>query len=623
MKNIKKILGVFVIVMALLLCVPNSVKAAEMSDEFKSYLNKDGKLVVNSIRVDSGIEFVFEYLFSMDENGEYLDNGICYDVAEDMNSVDFTIHCWEEDKKETHNVEIVYTYDEEVKKQVAGYLNKIPEDLEYFEVRDLEVVNYWVNGGNIIDYSSQLKSLFDYKNFKMDFRAGGGDRFSEEAIGNAQFMYDGTVYGIREHTGISAKHIIYIDESVGNTKEEVVAAVQKRIDDYLGKDKVSISYEGTGIYDLFVDEYTSSIEYFQKQYDDLSNEMQRIEESEERYCRTDEQDDTLCQYYQSQRGSVQLQLWDAERELNANKMYKESFIECWNTTDGGYDFLKDAYNDWYFIAEIDFGDYVAMYEFIVIRDSSKMIKPSIKTTDVSTNVEISTNAALPLDTTIQAKELTSGDEYERIVSLLNLTDNLTFDLKLYSGSIEKYITKLDDGTFEVKIPVPDNFKDKDLMVYYVDENGGKEPYTVELDDDKKYAIFNTTHFSVYTLGYEETAPTSVKVTFDANGGKFGKENVYVINDWKAELYDSLTKPTRKGYTFKGYYTEKTGGTKFEMILNEAGIDNNAVFYAQWEKDITNPQTFDDIGNNILMGTISLIGLIGTTVYLIKKKQIKS
>ena len=35
--------------------------------------------------------------------------------------------------------------------------------------------------------------------------------------------------------------------------------------------------------------------------------------------------------------------------------------------------------------------------------------------DSVTNVEINTSATLPLDTTIQANELTSGTEYERIL----------------------------------------------------------------------------------------------------------------------------------------------------------------------------------------------------------------
>ena len=57
-----------------------------------------------------------------------------------------------------------------------------------------------------------------------------------------------------------------------------------------------------------------------------------------------------------------------------------------------------------------------------------------------------------------------------------------------------------------------------------------------------------------------------------------------------------------------------------MILNEADIDNNFVFYAQWEKDVKNPETFDGIGSSIVISIISLLGIISTILYL-KKKEI--
>jgi len=496
MKNKIKFLGVLVISLFLM---PINTLAEEMSDEFRSYLNEDGKLVVNSVRVESGIEFVFEYLFSMDENGEYLDNGICYDIAENMNSVDFTIHCWEDDKKETHNVEIVYNYDETIKSQIDGYMNRIPEDLEYFEVRDLEVVNYWLNGGNIIDYSSQLKEMFDYKNFKMDFRAGGGDRFVEDAMGNAQFMYNRTLYGIREHTGISAKHIIYIDESVGNTKEAVVAAVQKRIDDYLGEGKVIIEYGGEGIYNSYIDAFDANIESYQAEHDRLKVIYDQALLDEEKWCRSADYDLDKCNEAQEKSADA---FWDyngAKSDLEYEQMYKDSFIASWNDPNSDMAFLKDALNDWYFAAVIDFGDYTSMYEFIVMKDTSKMINPSIKTSDLSTNVEISTNANLPLDTKIEATKLTSGEEYEKIVKVLKNSNIEAFDLNLYSDSIEDYIRKLEDGTFEVKIPISEKFKgkEKDLVVYYVSNDGKIEPFTVEPKDG--YAVFTTNHFSTYTL----------------------------------------------------------------------------------------------------------------------------
>ncbi len=61
----------------------------------------------------------------------------------------------------------------------------------------------------------------------------------------------------------------------------------------------------------------------------------------------------------------------------------------------------------------------------------------------------------------------------------------------------KYITELDNGEFEVNIPIPEKFEGKDLNVYYVDAQGVVTTHVVTPKDG--YASFITTHFSVYTL----------------------------------------------------------------------------------------------------------------------------
>ena len=60
-----------------------------------------------------------------------------------------------------------------------------------------------------------------------------------------------------------------------------------------------------------------------------------------------------------------------------------------------------------------------------------------------------------------------------------------------------FVSKLEDGKFEVRIPVPDNLKGKELVAYYTSSDGKTEEYKVEVKDG--YAIFKTNHFSVYTL----------------------------------------------------------------------------------------------------------------------------
>ena len=56
------------------------------------------------------------------------------------------------------------------------------------------------------------------------------------------------------------------------------------------------------------------------------------------------------------------------------------------------------------------------------------------------------------------------------------------------------IEKLDNGKFEVRIPIPESMKGKTLIVYYFASDGTKHPYEVD-----GYAVFETDHFSTYTL----------------------------------------------------------------------------------------------------------------------------
>lgn len=147
--------------------------------------------------------------------------------------------------------------------------------------------------------------------------------------------------------------------------------------------------------------------------------------------------------------------------------------------------------------------------FIVIKDSSKIFdgKLNFISSDASTGVIINTNNLIPLDTLIQDAKLTSGDEYDKIVKLLKTDLVNVFDIKLFSKSSSKNITKLDNGNFEVKVPISEELKGKDLTAYYIDDNNNIEKYDVTIKDG--YAIFTTTHFSIYTLA-ENTNVNSVE-----------------------------------------------------------------------------------------------------------------
>lgn len=77
-----------------------------------------------------------------------------------------------------------------------------------------------------------------------------------------------------------------------------------------------------------------------------------------------------------------------------------------------------------------------------------------------------------------------------------------------------------------------------------------------------------------------------EVIFDANGGKYSNgNNILTFSEWDNNSYDynSLEKPTREGYEFLGYFTDKTTGTSLQHYMAEAGIDKDMTFYAQWKE----------------------------------------
>lgn len=433
----------------------------EQSENFKKYLNKDGKLEINSIKPSDEMEYytLFELLIWKPDVEMR-----SWNLSEDFSSCNFTVN------DETHIVDIVYNYDNAIKEKLQGFVNNFPEDISFFKVQDMELINYWVNNANneetdtFADYSGELKAYLNNYNVKLvvDSRAGGGNFFQTARIGIAVMTYDDVAYYINGTLGAKGEHIIYVPDTTGNSVEELRDAAQKRINEYLGKEDIAtVSYAGKA-YDLWL-----NVEYEAKKY-----------------------------------------IWE---QVNPNMTFEEFKSKANDFVDSYDDFGEViglngvTENDDTFIVTVKTGDNKGKdYNIIIRKDSSKMITPSYKTADISTNIEISSSStSIPLDTSIQAKQLTSGEEYEKIIKLLDVEENVMYDLKLYSDSLNDYVTKLENGTFEVKIPIPDNLKDKELIAYYADSEGNVEEINVEVIDG--YATFNTKHFSIYTLAAVKTS----------------------------------------------------------------------------------------------------------------------
>jgi hypothetical protein len=139
-----------------------------------------------------------------------------------------------------------------------------------------------------------------------------------------------------------------------------------------------------------------------------------------------------------------------------------------------------------------------------------MKTPSVKTVDINTNIYITTDSfETPLDSNIQATKLDeNGEEYKELAKKLNIVKGMAYDLNLYSNSLDMYVSKLEDGSFKVYIPVDEATAKKNLVAVYVKDDGTIEKHPVKIEG-KYYAVFETNHFSTYSIVEDTKNPKTV------------------------------------------------------------------------------------------------------------------
>lgn len=319
------------------------------------------------------------------------------------------------------NIKITYEYD----KDIAAIAQKVVDegliDNNEFEATDVELLNYYMYGGSLANYTSSFKNQLSNYNFvsEIDQRGGAAGPFNTAAIGFYRATYNGTIYAIKDFIEINAPHVIYIPDNA----TDKVKAVENRLKDIFGEDASK----------FIVSESTETI-----------NEL--------------------------------LEAWG---EQTVGELGEETYIIL--TVNNPDSYMDD----------------MEIY-FATIKDSSKINNTtSFKSSDLITNVSVEADGDIPLDTIVGVNHITSGDEYDKIIKVLSVEDGEVFDISLNSIAQKRNITKLDNGKFLVKIPVPSKYEGKTLIVYYVDEENNITPYDITVSDG--YASFETDHFSTYTL----------------------------------------------------------------------------------------------------------------------------
>ena len=573
------------------------------------------------------------------------------------------------------NVTIKYEYDSDVKKVVDGILGNIPKNGKTFYIEDIYAIKWILDensllevdenseGLNPIKYSPEFNSFIGYNNFTFEPRMGEDTMYAHFAEGSFQFKYNDTIYGYGR-LATRVDNVVYVNDN----ETDIAGALKTRLSKYFNikavtkEESFTIDELLNDELDSFKDDYNTClvVKPLQGEIATLENEIQELNNVAEA-DRDEEWNNALNAKYETYNTkSQQLQnmnfygscdMLDEYNNVDSYIEYMRGLLTDANSPDALWNKVSKALPNVYVITFTD-NSIESGIPVFVVKDSSKVFNDEleVKTRDAKSGVTInntSTSKSLPFDTLIKVSKLTSGSDYEKIVKVLKEVineDNIEmFDLKLFSSSIANYITKLDDGSFEVKIPLSDNLKGKSLTAYYVDDNGNVKEYEVNIEvvDGVQYAVFTTDHFSVYTLsGKEEENPEpKYKITYDFNGGKDkdGKEKLeneqvgYVVEISKANFIDhfEVTPPegkeleaieiNGKKYEFgEGYELNKD--TVFKYLWKSTNTEEEPTLPDESTSTNTEsvPQTFDNINSYITMLIISTIGL---GIILINRKKL--
>ena len=519
----------FIIITLLIVCFSYNVHAE--SENINKILS-DGKLIVNSVydknkAIDylnfylsykNGEQYSVKWSFNNETNKfEYYcnnDYSKCTIIYDDN---DLGIH-------EEKNLDIIWQYDEKIKNIVNTFLKNISNEPYYFELNEIESIKYFLDNdyestqelsnNAIFEYSSELKHLFNNNNFKIYPQGGIFTKFGLMLGGTAYFEYDGTIYAILDDYNVLHHSVLYVDDDENNIKE----ALEKKLSKYFGDIKVEQSITKTQYIEQYFDNIRSTVNTCKS----LLGEYDLTEPQEETCvnCSADEYERKRNDYLQ------RYSLWLEQRNkikyndevcsyydgYNADE-YVNGEIESFNRNilngDRVIGYVGNSIDEIY---TVTFKNGKKM-DFFVIKDSSKVVKDDIeyKYSDIVSGIIVSTNSNIAIDSMIDVKNITSGEDFDRIVDLLNNSNIDVYDIKLFSKSQNEYVTKLDNGTFKIKIPISEKLKGKDLLVYFVDTNNNIEKYDVTIEDG--YAVFYTNHLSIYVLS--ENMSIDVPETIDS------------------------------------------------------------------------------------------------------------
>ncbi|MBQ3151522.1 MAG: InlB B-repeat-containing protein [Clostridia bacterium] len=144
-------------------------------------------------------------------------------------------------------------------------------------------------------------------------------------------------------------------------------------------------------------------------------------------------------------------------------------------------------------------------------------------------------------------------------------------------------------------------KNVTYTVSYNANGGSGAPSSQTKEKDVTLTLRSTTPSKSYTVSYNanggsvssssktvnctfknwNTSSSGSGTTYYPGGSYTSNSNTTLYAQWTNPTYGTLPTPTRSGYTFNGWYTSSTGGTK---ITSSSTVTGNTTIYAHWTQD---------------------------------------
>lgn len=271
MKSKKTLLSLALLCVMLLFVGFSTVNATEYEESLIKRIAPDGENAVFKAEKPADAAFSEYYITNivnhmLDDREGYSAWAYCnLDENGEPDLTNCTIEFYNADYDFVAEYNIHVTWEEpEENAKVAAFINSIPQSSndnleDYYQVTDLGLINYYLSGDSselwnagaasrAIKFSDEVIELTDGGNYAFQLEVGmgrqGDEYMYESAYGEVAVFFNGYAYESKSQ-GVHLKRVLYIPEDTEDTPEAYIAAAQKRINDYLGKNDVAIiSYGG-------------------------------------------------------------------------------------------------------------------------------------------------------------------------------------------------------------------------------------------------------------------------------------------------------------------------------------------------------------------------------------------